>query len=369
MNVKEIMLKRESLYSEHACFSEDAVRILTQEEDIRPAFFRDIDRIIHCSSYTRYMNKTQVFTSSKNDHISTRMTHVQLVSKIARTIGRALSLNEDLIEAIALGHDLGHTPYGHEGEKILNEISLKNGEGPFMHNVQSVRNLMIIENKNICIQVLDGILCHNGEFLMNEYYPKKKSMGDFLNDYESCYLNASHGKKLVPMTLEGCVVRISDIIGYIGRDIEDAVALGVFDIKALPFDITSTIGNSNKNIVNNIILDIINNSLGKPYIKLSDKMYNAIKKLKDFNYENIYYKAISKKHLKECEIMFETMFSKLKNILDEKDLNQNIYTNFLNKMSDEYKSSNTNSRVVIDYIAGMTDDYFLSEYKNLSSSN
>ena len=362
MDVKDIMLKREELYSKYATFDYEAKRLEPFKADIRPNFFRDIDRIIHTTSYTRYMDKTQVFTRANNDNISKRMTHVGFVSKIARTIGRALSLNEDLIEAIALGHDLGHTPYGHEGERILNAISLKNNEGYFMHNVQSVRNLMVIEKQNISVQVLDGILCHNGEFIMHEYYPKKKTVEDFLNEYEACPKNDRYIKKLTPMTLEGCVVRISDIIGYIGRDIEDAVKLGVFDINSLPKDITNIIGNSNKNIINNIILDIINNSLDKPYIKLSDKMFEAIKKLKAFNYQHIYHKAHSKETLNNYTKMFNELFTKLKTILEKEDRKQNIYLNFLDKMDYNYLENNSHARKIIDYIAGMTDEYFIKEY-------
>ena len=189
MNIKERMLLRENFYSPFAAKDKESIRLIPIEEDIRPNFFRDIDRIIHSTSYTRYMDKTQVFSLKDNDNISKRMVHVQLVSKIARTIGRALSLNEDLIEAAALGHDLGHVPFGHEGERILNKISLKHNEGYFNHNVQSVRELMFLEDnglgKNICVQVLDGILCHNGELELQEYRPKKKTTDDFLNDYKN----------------------------------------------------------------------------------------------------------------------------------------------------------------------------------------
>lgn len=163
------------------------------------------------------------------------MVHVQLVSKIARTIGRALSLNEDLIEAAALGHDLGHVPFGHEGERILNKISLKHNEGYFNHNVQSVRELMDIENDgegiNLSIQTLDAILCHNGELEFKEYHPKKKTTEEFLQDYENCYKIEGYTKTLIPNTLEGCVVRISDIIAYLGRDIEDAERLNLIKKK------------------------------------------------------------------------------------------------------------------------------------------
>lgn len=366
--VKENMLKYEKLYNKYATLDKDAIRLETYEEDIRPNYYRDIDRIIHSSSYTRYMDKTQVFSLNDNDNISKRMVHVQLVSKIARTIGRALSLNEDLIEAIALGHDLGHTPFGHVGEKILNEISLKHNEGYFNHNVQSVRELMFLEDnglgKNICVQVLDGILCHNGELELQEYKPEKKTVEDFLNNYNSCYTEKNYVTTLVPMTLEGCVVRISDIIGYLGRDIEDAEKIGMIKKEDIPENITKVLGNTNKDIVNTIILDLISNSLGKSYIKVSDKVFNAIKELKTFNYINIYNKCHTKEELDNFELMFNTLYEKLLDILYKEDKNHNIYTNYLNNMSEKYLKNTTKERIVIDYIAGMTDDYFIREYKN-----
>jgi dGTPase len=367
MDIKKIMLKYETLYSKYASFDKDAIRLLPYTPDIRPNYYRDIDRIIHSSSYTRYMDKTQVFSFVNNDNVSKRMVHVQLVSKIARTIGRALSLNEDLIEAIALGHDLGHVPFGHVGEAILNEISLKHNEGFFMHNVQSVRELMVLENdgegKNICVQVLDGILCHNGEFELKEYKPKKKSKEDFLVDYENSYKIKGYIDTLVPMTLEGCVVRVSDMIGYLGRDIEDAIRLDIIKKEDIPKSITSVLGDDNRSIINTIILDIINNSMDKNYIKLSDKIFNAIKELKKFNYVNIYAKANTKEQIEKYKEMFNTLFDKLLNILNKKDLNNNIYTLYLNKMNNDYKNNTSNERIVIDYIAGMTDDYFMKEYK------
>lgn len=219
MDIKKNMLKNETYLCKYASFNKDAIRFKKEEKtDIRPEYFRDIDRIIHSMNYSRYINKTQVFTKPHNDHVSTRMIHVQLVSKVARTIGRALLLNEDLIEAAALGHDLGHTPFGHFGESVLNEISLKYNEGYFMHNVQSVRNMMFVENHgkghNLTIQVLDAFLCHNGELVQNEYRPVKKTKEEFLEQYEACYKDKDMAKHLIPMTLEGCVVRISDVIAY-----------------------------------------------------------------------------------------------------------------------------------------------------------
>ena len=287
---KNNFLNKELYLSEYATKSNESIRINKEKEDIRPPFFRDIDRIIHAYSYTRYLDKTQVYTQIENDHISKRITHVQLVSKIARTIGRALNLNEDLIEAIALGHDIGHTPIGHVGEYILNEISQRELNEYFAHNIQSVRHYLTIEKNgkglNLTIQVLDGIMCHNGEILSNIYKPTKKTKEEFLNQYNNAYKDIKKSSKISPMTLEGCVVRISDIIGYIGRDIEDAIILNKINRKDIPNEIIEILGDNNKDIVNNIIVDIIENSYNKPYIKMSNKVYNALISLKKFNYEN-----------------------------------------------------------------------------------
>lgn len=367
--LKENMLKGEKLFSPFAKKSINATKINLEEDDFRPSFFRDTDRIIHTSSYTRYADKTQVFSNISNDHISKRFIHVQLVSKIARTIGRALNLNEDLIEAIALGHDLGHVPFGHVGEKILNDISENNNQGYFLHNVQSVRELMILENNgkglNISIEVLDGILCHNGEFLQENYYPKTKTKQDFFNDYENCYTQKDYYKKLVPMTLEGCVVRISDVIAYIGRDLEDAIELGVISKEDLPASITNILGDNNSKIINTIVMDIINNSLANPYITMSKDIFEALNDLKEFNYSNIYFKANSKEKILEYENMFKTVFDNCMYELNNKITNSLIFTNFINKMDDNYIKNNCNERIVIDYIAGMTDDYFIKEYNTI----
>lgn len=372
MEVKEKMLKYETLYSKYAAFDKDAIRLNEYIPDIRPNYFRDADRIIHSSSYTRYMGKTQVFTLSDNDNISTRMVHVQLVSKIARTIGRALSLNEDLIEAISLGHDLGHVPFGHEGERILNNISLDHNEGFFNHNVQSVRELMTLENNglgcNLTVQTLDGILCHNGELELKKYAPKKKTVDDFLVDYDKCYKDEKYIKTLIPMTLEGCVVRVSDMIGYLGRDIEDAMKLGIIDKDDIPEKITKVLGNTNREIVNNIILDIIKNSTNKSYISVSDAVFEAISELKKFNYKNIYAKAHSQNLVRDYEHMFEFLFDKYLKFLNDEDQNQDIFKKYLNGMSKEYLKNTSNERKAIDYIAGMTDEYFLNEYKKYQNS-
>lgn len=368
--IKDNMLKYETNLSKYATLDKDAIRLDSFKDDIRGNYFRDIDRIIHSLSYTRYSDKTQVYTNNNNDHISKRIIHVQLVSKIARTIGRALNLNEDLIEAIALGHDIGHTPIGHTGEAILNEISLKELGEMFNHNIQSVRNYMVLEKNgfgsNLTIQTLDGIMCHNGEMVSNIYYPNPKTMEEFLDEYEKCYTDKEILKKVRPMTLEGCVVRISDIIGYIGRDIEDAINLGVLKREEVPKNIREVLGTTNKEIVNTIILDIVTNSLEKPYIKLSDSVYHAIFDLKKFNYEHIYSKANTKEQLSFYKEGMIALYNKYLKDIETHNLNSDIYQIFLNQMDDQYIKNTNPKRMVIDYLAGMTDEYFVNAIKNIS---
>lgn len=368
MNLKENMYSHEQNLCKYANKSVDAIRIIEENEDIRPAYFRDIDRIIYSLAYTRYIDKTQVFSLKENDHVSKRIIHVQFVSKIAKTIGRALGLNEDLIEAIALGHDLGHVPFGHLGEKILSDLSFKYDKTYFNHNVQSVRQLMVLEKhgsgSNISIQVLDGILCHDGEFLMGKYSPIEKTKEDFLNDYEQVYTNKGKNKKLIPMTLEGCVVRLSDVIGYIGRDIEDAIMLNFIKKEDIPKKIVDVLGSTNKQIINTIVNDVINNSLNKNYLSLSDEIYEALEELKTFNYKNIYEKANTKEQINEYKKMFEFLFKKYLNDLENKNEKSSIYIDFINNMNTDYINDNNNVRKVIDYIAGMTDDYFIKKYNS-----
>lgn len=362
---KNNFLNKEKYLSKYATKSSDSIRINKEVNDIRPAFFRDSDRIIHSLSYTRYLDKTQVFSDMENDHISKRITHVQLVSKVARTIGRALNLNEDLIEAIALGHDIGHTPLGHEGEAILNELSLKELNMFFAHNIQSVRHLMYVEKNgeglNLSIQVLDGIMCHNGEMVESVYAPVSKSTDEFLEQYNNAYMDLKTSFKNHPMTLEGCVVRISDIIGYIGRDIEDAIMIGKIKREELPSEIVEVLGSTNRDIINTITLDIIENSMNKPYIKMSDKVFKAVFNLKKFNYEHIYKYSLTiqeKKYYKDG--MYKIFERYLKDIIND-NRESIIYKIFLDTQSSDYLKNTVPKRMVIDFIAGMTDEMFFRE--------
>ena len=363
-SIKTNLLEKENNLSKYACKSIDSIRLTPKKEDVRPAFFHDADTIIHSKSYSRYLDKTQVFSFSDNDHISKRMIHVQLVSKIARTIGRCLNLNEDLIEAIALGHDIGHTPIGHVGEKILNDISMREINMPFMHNMQSVRTYMEIKNLNLSIQVLDGMMTHNGEKIEEEYYPVKKTKEDFLKDYEEACKSKDYEKKMHPMTLEGCVVRISDVIAYIGRDLEDAIEIGLIERSDIPKEITDVMGNTNSKIVNTLILDIINNSYEKGKIIISKDVYKALNDLLKFNYKNIYGNANTSETIKYYEDGMNKVYKKYLKDLEENNKKSNIYKIYLNNESKEYIENNSNERIVIDFIAGMTDDFFLKEIES-----
>ena len=367
--IKKEMLKSEKILGKHACRSKDAIREQEQDEDIRLEFARDVDKIIHSSCYTRYMSKTQVFVEPLNDHISTRMTHVQYVSKAARTIARALRLNEDLCEAIALGHDVGHTPYGHFGESILNKISKTYNDGKcFAHNLNSVRVFTVTEKKgnttNLTLQVLDGIMCHNGEFVQEKYMPNRnKTFKTLYKEYEECLKNEEMIKRLIPMTLEGCVVRVSDIIGYIGKDIDDANRLGVFNKELLPENVKKYLGTENAQIMNSIIVDVIKNSYNKNYLTMSKEVFEAVKTLKKFNYDNIYYQAITEEDRTRYTKTIETLYSVYSRALDLEDKDNDIFKEYLNNMSEEYLKNNSDSQKIIDYISGMTDNYLQRQYE------
>jgi dGTPase len=362
--------------SKYACKSLKGIRRFPEREEmpdeksIRPVFFHDADRIIHSRAYARYVDKTQVFFLFENDHITHRVLHVQLVSKIARMIGRCLKLNEDLIEAISLGHDLGHVPYGHDGESYLDEICFSKGFGHFCHNAQSARFLMELENEgqglNLTLQVLDGVLAHNGELLQSKYEPDiSKDWNMFLEEYDKCWKVDNFSAQIVPMTLEGCVVRISDIISYIGRDIEDAIVVKMIRREDIPESIVKVLGNNNRDIINKLIRDVVLNSYDKPYLSISNDVYNALNELIHFNYESIYHNPFKMKENEKIKNMFRLLFDTYLKQLNQKDENSIIYGEHLKKMSNSYKENNNNARIVVDYIAGMTDNFFNSQFNDL----
>lgn len=353
--------------SPYACPSLQAIR--RREEDKiavghRQNFSLDTDRILHSLAYSRYIDKTQVFYLIKNDHITHRVLHVQLVSKISRTIGRLLRLNEDLLEAIALGHDIGHAPFGHDGEAFLSELSGRHDLGNFLHNIQSVRFLESIERKgkgwNLTLQVLDGILCHDGELHSQALRPDRNK--DFRTQRkEITDKEADPAIDILPMTLEGCVVRMADTISYIGRDIEDAIRLKLIERDDLPEDCRRILGETNGTIVYTLVEDLVANSLDRSYVCFSEEVGKALKELKEFNRENIYKSELVWKQTSKIKLMFELLFKKYLNDLESGNETTNIHREFLEGMSSEYRDNTSNVKIVRDFIAGMTDDYFLGQ--------
>ncbi len=369
---KELDEKEESRLSSLAALSRHAVRRIHEPEIVnghRQNFSVDTDRILHSLAYSRYIDKTQVFYLIKNDHITHRVLHVQLVSKIARTVGRLLCLNEDLIEAIALGHDIGHTPFGHDGESILSDFCEEHGIGKFLHNIQSVRFLQEIERKgkgwNLSLQVLDGILTHDGELHSQALEPQRDKSFDIMDD-EMRRKQKDISLPLKPMTLEGCVVRMADTISYVGRDIEDAIRMDLIERTDIPEDCKEVLGETNGTIVYSLVEDLIINSQDKKYVCFSNEKGEALKRLKKFNENNIYKNPKVKGQFSKIKLMFGLLFEKYLNELESENEDSEVYMGFLDGMSPEYREQTSSPEIVRDFIAGMTDEYFLSQcYKNL----
>ena len=350
-----------------ACFSHTAQRRYKEkftENEYRQAFSADADRILNSLAFTRYIDKTQVFSLINNDHLTHRVIHVQLVSRVGRTIGRYLGLNEDLIEAASLGHDIGHAPFGHDGERFLSKLTHEHGAGFFHHNLQSIQFLDGIEKKgigwNLSLQTMDAIICHNGEVHSKQLIPQKnRTFKDF--DVIMATMKRKKACDEVPMTMEGCVVRMADTISYIGRDLEDAIRLGLVTRQDIPDICKKILGQTNGTIVFNLVTDLISTSLNQPFISFSDKISFALKKLKAFNYKHIYKNPIIKNHLSSIEDIFCFLFEKYLTALEKEDEQSVIFTDFLNGMSSKYRENALNSEIVRDYISGMTDSYFIRQ--------
>ena len=376
MNIREQSEKLERKYlSPYASLSCESQGRDREEEqcDIRTVYQRDRDRIIHCKAFRRMKHKTQVFLAPMGDHYRTRLTHTLEVAQIARTIAKALRLNEDLTEAIALGHDLGHTPFGHAGERFLSEL-LQNETGRFFnHNVQSVRVLENMFARNVSLQTLDGILCHNGEFEQQKYRPHfGKTFAEYDREVEDSYVIGHDAiSRLVPLTLEACVVRICDIVAYLGKDRQDARIAKIID-KNYQFK-TNKIGAENAAIINNMTVDILENSYGKDYILLSKSVYNDLKTAKRENYEVIYNnKKLEEQYNEIIKPMFKEMYYKLLDDVHNKSTDSIIYKHhikFINENLKYYKHKNyldeEENQIVVDFIASMTDDYFIELHKYL----
>lgn len=379
IHLKEQKKRREELYSPFA--TRDGMykrRYQHQREEpvIRPPFYRDADRILHSKAYSRYIDKTQVFYLVENDHITHRVLHVQLVSKVARTIGRCLGLNEDLIEAIALGHDIGHVPYGHLGESLLDDLCKEHGLWGFKHNVQSVHFLDTVEDSDLTLQVQDGILCHNGEkhdsFLTMQGEVEWEVLDEKLDRIKK-------GEDQFPCTLEGCVVRCADSISYLGRDLQDALEvnlLGDEDLQKFPdscrdfFHIPDTKRNSfrnlNKAVLDLLIKDVIANS-GEEGIRFSDEASECLEEFRLYNYAHIYENENLGRQKPQIKFMYTFLFDRLLKEVKREDRDSLIYSQFISQpwICRRYIASATPAQFVTDFIAGMTDGYFESLFRLL----
>jgi len=346
-------------------------RMYDRESIWRPAYARDVDKIMHSPYYNRYTDKTQVFSFYRNDDITRRALHVQLVSRIARSIGSVLGLNLDLIEAIALGHDIGHTPFGHAGERYLSEMYHAYTGRYFNHNVHSVRVLDGIFSLNITLDTLNGVLTHNGEFEMHEYRPQPmKSFTDFDKLLETCYTDEANIPKTVPSTLEGCVVRVCDMIAYLGKDRQDAERAKLITSDTALGE--TGIGSINAEIINNLEVNIIENSYGHPYIKMDEEHFLALKKTKRENYEQIY-RTDALMHVLDGTVkpVMQRLYDKLLADLKAGNTFSPIFKHHIDFVASNHYASpmpyreTEPNQIVVDYLASMTDDYCTELYTYL----
>ncbi|NHJ25230.1 MAG: HD domain-containing protein [Candidatus Lokiarchaeota archaeon] len=390
LKIFRLHMRKDSDIGPKAISDSDAVRFYKEDEesefDIRPPFFRDVDRIVHSKAYARYIDKTQVFFGVSNANITHRSLHVILVSRIARQIGRILKLNTDLIEAIALAHDIGHTPFGHLGEQILDEICKEYNMGNFNHNAQGVRWLSYLEKRfpkepakglNLTLQVLDGILSHNGEITERELRPVKvngKTWQDHFNEYEDAFNKNSIIK--IPMSYEGIAVRFADTISYIGRDFEDAILLKFINREDMPIVCKNVLGDTNRTIMKTLIMDLLTFSLDNNKIGYSEPVFEALKEMKKFNYEKIYIRRDLTVNGSEINFLntlrekFRTIFKISLKDLEHKDINSPIFKDHIEYIDDNkystyftpHKEQNKLTLIARDYIAGMSDKYFNDIY-------
>ena len=366
----ELINRTESNLSPYATKSTAAIRNLKEVKDARSPFSLDRDRILYSGAFRRYSGKTQViyFASQLNEMLSSRSIHTLSVSQVARTIGNFLALNEDLIEAIALAHDLGHAPFGHDGEKFLSDLCVVNNIGEYHHHIQS---LHIVDNiakdgkgLNLSLQVRDGILSHDGEVHDQILRPVPNKTNDDLNRYIQV---RKEGKEIemMPMTIEGCVVRISDTIAYIGQDIEDAIRIGLIRRSDIPEDLRKSLGSTNGEIIDTLVKDVVYHSMNRPYISFGKEVSDQLLRLKDFNYQNIYLNSGLKREDEKIKrgfaILFEIFLNDLKN--DKKE--SKIFKHFLNTKNKLYLEKYNHAEKVRDFIGGMTDRYFVETLKEM----
>jgi dGTPase len=343
-------------------------RLKPRKPDLRGDYFRDQTAIIHATPFRRLKHKTQVFFSPKNDHICTRIEHVLHVSTIATTICKALGLDVELAQAIALGHDLGHAPFGHVGEKALNEMM--RDEGGFIHEVHGLRVVDKITRNgkglNLTYAVRDGIISHCGEQFLKSMLPSDKIKN----------LDKINSRPSSPLTYEGCVVRIADMIAYLGRDIEDSITANLITTKDIPINLKKNLGTTNGEIIDSLVLDLVQNSTGKNIITFSEEKFELICQLKNFNYERIYNHPLILKSDTSILSLLKYIFEHLFNSFTQYKFDKKAYTKtafkcnkhfseFISNRRQLYETENSVSRCVVDFIAGMTDSYALEIVKEI----
>lgn len=346
-----------------------------RESALRPAFSRDIEKILHMPAYNRLNGKTQVFSFRANDDLTRRGLHEQLVGRVALDIGRALGLNLALIEAIALGHDIGHTPFGHAGERYLNKVYHERTGRWFFHNVQSVRVLDVLEGRNLSLQTLDGVICHNGEFERQRFETSNlKDFAGFDAMVEDCWERGAQAiDTLRPMTLEGCVVRISDIIAYVGKDRQDAIRAGLVGEDGFADGLG---GSYNSWALAAFVTDIVEHSLDGPCIQMSEEGFAELSRAKRENYEVIYGSAEVEGDFSELvQELFGALYAHELEVLSQGREECAIFRHHIGPVSRRlsyygrtYDWEDDLDQCVVDFISAMTDDYFVESCRRLFPS-
>lgn len=358
----EALAKEEAQLSPFAARSGAHERKIDAELDHRLPYKRDVDRIVHSKAYARYIDKTQVVYLIANDHVTHRSLHVQLVSNYARGIAEILGLNLGLVEAIALGHDVGHCPFGHEGERHLDKIAKAHGLPGFAHPWQSCRLFTEIEPLNLGLAVYDGFLCHDGGLKSAHLAPAApKNWQQHADEMQTKISDAN--AQLMPFTLEGCLVKICDTISYVARDIEDAIILGLIKREEV---LDTELGKTSREILGHLAQDIISTSFGKPYIAMSETGFKTLKALRAYNFQHIYFHPKIKTEAHKIYSSLSTVFSLLLDDLEKNGASSLIHKEFICNKRAAYKDKTAPAQFVLDYIAGMTDHFFISLLERLT---
>lgn len=372
--LRERHAAKQAQLSEFACRDDEGIREFEdhyQDPDVyiaRPCFVVDVEKIVHNPFYSRCADKTQVFSLVKNDDITRRSFHLQVVSRVGRTIGDALGLNLDLIEAISVGHDLGHTPFGHHGEHLLSALYHESTGRYFNHNVHSVRLLKTIARTNLCIQTYNGIITHCGEKAFAEYRPAAcPGFADLDALVEECYVDQSNIRDLRPSTLEGCVVRISDIIAYAGKDRQDAARVKLVGLDG--FSQSPCVGTLNHDIIRNVTRNIVKNSLGRDYLAMDEEVFAGLDAIRKENFERIYNAAEVASRIAFVEPMMAQMYEGFLDDLSAGREDSPVFKHYLRQPTMrhdyEWELNHRAADIAVDYIASMTDDYFIDLFAHL----